>query len=118
MEMEGRAAAKGCIDACFTGGKRIRQHDRRHQIRDLGATKATFTESAAPAKQQRTRYPMTTRRRRGLPMTLKALLDDPKLLLKAPTPTTASVDHFETTNLRTILMTIHKDSQHQITRDR
>ena len=51
-------------------------------------------------------------------MTLKALLDDPKLLLEAPATTTAGIDHFETTNLRTVLMTIHKDSQHQITRKR
>ena len=62
---------------------------------------------------------MPARRRRHLPMTLMALLDDPKLLLKTPTPPAAGVDHFETTNLmRTIRMPSHKDSQQQITRER
>ncbi len=61
---------------------------------------------------------MPARRRRHLPMALMALLDDPKLLLKAPTTPTAGVHHFETTNLRTIRMPSHKDSQQQITRER
>ena len=61
---------------------------------------------------------MATRRRRHLPMALMALLDDPKLLLKAPTTPTPGVDHFETANLRTIRMTSHTDSQQQITRER
>ncbi len=62
---------------------------------------------------------MPARRRRHLPMALMALLDDPKLLLKAPTTSpTAGVHHFETTNLRTIRMPSHKDSQQQITRER
>ena len=61
---------------------------------------------------------MATRRRRHLPMAMMALLDDPKLLLKAPTTPTAGVDHFETANLRTIRMPSHKDSQQQMTRER
>ena len=62
---------------------------------------------------------MPASRRRNLPMALMALFDDPKLLLKAPTPPPAGVDHFETTNLmRTIRMPSHKHSQHQITRER
>ena len=61
---------------------------------------------------------MTRRRRKCMPMTLMALLDDSKLLLEAPATTTAGIDHFETTNLRTVLMTVHKESRRQITKDR
>ncbi|MGI9490249.1 MAG: hypothetical protein ACR2RF_31050 [Geminicoccaceae bacterium] len=51
-------------------------------------------------------------------MTLMALLDNPKLLLKAPATTTPSINNIKTTNLRTVLMTIHKLSTHHITRNR
>ena len=52
-------------------------------------------------------------------MALMALFDDPKLLLRIPTPPPAGVNHFQTTNLmRTIRMPSHKDSQHQTTRER
>ena len=45
------------------------------------------------------------------------LLDDPKLLFKAPTTSPTRVYHFETTNLRTIRMPSHKDTQQQITQE-
>jgi len=51
-------------------------------------------------------------------MTLVALLDNPKFLLKAPTTMTTGVHHFQTTKLRTVFMTIHKLSEHHITRNR
>ena len=60
---------------------------------------------------------MPARRRRHLPMALMALFDNPKLLLKTPTTAPASVHHFETTNLRTIRMPSHKDTQQQITQE-
>lgn len=47
-----------------------------------------------------------------------ALLDDPKLLLKTPTPPPAGVGHLETTNLLTIRVPSYEHSQHQTTRDR
>ena len=60
---------------------------------------------------------MPARRRRHLPMALMALLHDPKLLLKTPTTSSPGINHFQTTNLRTIRMPSHKDSSHQITQE-
>jgi hypothetical protein len=60
---------------------------------------------------------MPASRRRNLPMALMALFDNPMLLLKSPTPPAAGVDHFQTTNLRTIRMPSHKDTQQQITQE-
>ena len=103
-------------DRCDPKG--LGQHNSRHQITDVDTTKTSFTTIPPPRKQQRGGIPMATRRRRHLPMAMMALLDDPKLLLKAPTTPTAGVDHFETANLRTIRMPSHKDSQQQMTRER
>ena len=47
--------------------------------------------------------------RRNLSVTLETLLHDPKLLIQAPTPATPSVHHLQALNLKTILMTSHKD---------
>ena len=49
---------------------------------------------------------------------LMALLDNPKLLLTAPTVPTSSVDQVETANLTTIPLPSHKDRQQQITKAR
>ena len=51
-------------------------------------------------------------------MTLMAFPDNPKLPLKTPATTTPGIDHIKTTKLRIVLMTNHKLSQHQITRNR
>lgn len=50
---------------------------------------------------------MATRRRLDLSITLHALFDNPELLLFAPAPT-ATRHHLETTNLKAILMAMHK----------
>jgi hypothetical protein len=96
---------------------RIRENHRRHQIRKIAATKTPFAKIPPPGKQQGRRNPMPARRRRNLPMTLMALFDDTKLLFKAPTTSPPGINHFQTTNLRTIRMPSHKDTQHQITQE-
>lgn len=94
----------------------IRQNHRRHQIRKFTATKTPFAKIPPPGKQQGGRNPMPACCRRHLPMPLMALLDDPKLLRKAPSTPTPTVYHFQSANLRTIRMPSHKDSQQQIMR--
>jgi hypothetical protein len=81
---------------------RIGKNHRRHQIRNVGAAKAPFAKIPPPGKQQGGRDPMPASRRRHLPMTLVALFDNPELLFKAPATSPTRINHFETTNLRTI----------------
>ena len=54
---------------------------------------------------------MPTRRRGGQPRSRKAFLDDPKFLFVRPPTAPARVNNLKATDMASVIMAIHNDSQ-------
>jgi hypothetical protein len=97
-----------------TGGsrsrfRRLRYDHRRHEPGNIA--KAALAVRLAPEEKELIGNPMPAHRHRRQPRTQRTLLDDPPLLLVAPSTTATGVNNIKGADLMTVSKAVHTDSQ-------